>query len=124
MLKQLQQILAVFPDEVRLSQYPCYGTRIPESALEIQVLLHQCQFKFEKQDILDTQTIGLIQKRVIEIEDEVDGAISRVPGGEKRNEDHHYRYDILKGFGLLFPLDYWKSFYSKVESLTLTVSIN
>jgi hypothetical protein len=124
LMGQLNQIVEAFPDEERLDQYPCWGTRIPESALEIQVLLRQCQYKFEKQGVLDTITIGMIQKRINEIEHELDGTISRSPGEEKHNSDYHYRYDLLKGLDSLFPLADWKQFYSEIESLSPTVRNN
>jgi hypothetical protein len=121
---QLQKIIATFPDEVRLDQYPSWVTRIPESALEIHILLRQCKYRIEKQGILDTTTIGLIQRRVMEIENELDGTISRSTDLVKSNSDSHYRYDLLKGLGLLFPLDDWNQFYLEIVSISLTLSNN
>ena len=124
LLGQLQKIIATFPDEVCLDQYPSWGTRIPESALEINILLKQCKYKFEKQGILDTATIGMIQRRVCEIENELEGTISRSTDSTDQIADSHYRHDLLKGLGLLFPLDDWNQFYSEIASITSTLSNN
>jgi hypothetical protein len=124
LMGQLQKIIATFPDEVRLDQYPSWVTRIPESALEIHILLKQCKYKIEKQGVLDTSTIGLIQRRVIEIENELDGTISRSTDFAKPNSDSHYRHDLLQGLGLLFPLDEWNRFYSEIASISPPLSNN
>jgi hypothetical protein len=124
LMGKLQKIIATFPDEVRLDQYPSWVTRIPESALEIHILLRQCKYKIEKQGILDTITIGMIQRRVIEIQNELDGTIYRSMDLVKPDSDSHYRYDLLKGLGLLFPLDDWNQFYSEIISISPTLSKN
>ncbi|GEM_PF-5662692 len=121
---QLQKIIATFPDEVRLDQYPSWVTRIPESALEIHILLKQCKYKIEKQGIVDTITIGMIQRRVTEIEKELDSTIYRSVDSIQNNGESHYRYDLLKGLGLLFPLDDWNHFYSEIASLSPVLNNN
>lgn len=124
LMGQLQQIITTFPDEVRLDQYPCWGTRIPESAMEIHILLQQCRYKFEKLGVLDAITIGMIHRRVLEIEKELCGPIARSSGEENQINNYQNRYDLLKGLGLIFPLDDWKKFYSEIVSLSPTVRNN
>jgi hypothetical protein len=124
LMGQLQQIIATFPDEVRLDQFPGWGTRIPESAMEIHILLRQCQYKFENQGILDTITIGMIHRRVLDIEKELGGSISRFSGAEMHISAYPNRYDLLQRSGLYFPFDDWKQFYSEIVSLSPTVRNN
>jgi len=118
LMDQLQQIIATFPDEVRLDQYPCGGTRIPESTMEINILLRQCQYKFERQGILDTIAIGMIHRRVLEIEKELNGASPRSSGLGEPVYAYQIRNDLLKRSGLIFPFDDWKQFYSEIVSLS------
>jgi hypothetical protein len=117
LMGQLKQIIAAFPDEVRLDQYPYGGTRIPESAMEINILLRQCQFKFERQGILDTITVGMIHRRILDIEKELYGTH---PGSSGLGEPAHAytnHYNRLYGMGIIFPFDDWKRFYSEIVSL-------
>jgi hypothetical protein len=120
LMGRLQQIIATFPDEVRLDQYPRWGARIPESAMEIHILLRQCQYKFEKQGVVDIITIGMINRRVLEIEKELYGTNYRSTGAEKHIDANPNRYDLFKESNLFFPLDDWKRFYSEIESLLPT----
>lgn len=124
LMGQLKQIIATFPDEVRTDQLPSLITRIPESALEIHILLKQCQYKIEKQGVLDTTTIGMIHRRVVEIENELDGAFPGSRGSANSGADSHYRYDLLERLGFIFPLDDWNRFYSEIVSLSPTLSNN
>ena len=118
LMGQLRQIITNFPDEVRLDQYPCGGTRIPESAMEINVLLRQCQYKFERQGILDTIAIGMIHRRVLEIEKELCGANPKSSGLGLPVYAFQNSNDLLQRSGLVFPFDDWKQFYSEIVSLS------
>jgi hypothetical protein len=85
--------------------------------MEINILLRQCQFKFERQGILDTITVGMIHRRVGDIEKELCGAN---PGSSGLGEPvHAYQnnYERLHGMGLIFPFDDWNKFYSEIVSL-------
>ncbi len=124
LMGQLKQIITDFPDEVRLDQYPCGGTRIPESAMEINILLRQCQFKFERQGILDTIAIAMIHRRVLEIEKELSGASPRSSGLGEPVYAYQIRNDLLKRSGLVFPFDDWKQFYSEIISISPTARNN
>jgi hypothetical protein len=124
LMGQLQQIIATFPDEVRLDQFPCWGTRIPESAMEINILLRQCQFKFKRQGILDTITIDMIHRRVLDIEKELCDANPRSSGLGEPVYAYQNSYDHLYGMGLIFPFDDWKQFYSEIVSLSPTARNN
>jgi hypothetical protein len=124
LMGQLREIITNFPDEVRLDQYPCGGTRIPESAMEINILLRQCQYKFERQGILDTIAIGMIHRRVLEIEKELCGANSRSSGLGEPAYAYQISNDLLKRSGLVFPFDDWKQFYSEIVSLSPTARNN
>lgn len=124
LMGQLQQIIATFPDEVRLDQYPCGGTRIPESAMEIHILLRQCQNKFERLGILDTTTLGMIHRRVLDIEKEIYGTNPRSSGLGEPVYTYHNNNDRLYGMGLIFPFDDWNEFYSEIVSLSSPVRNN
>jgi len=124
LMGQLREIITNFPDEVRLDQYPCGGTRIPESAMEINILLRQCQYKFERLGILDTIALGMIHRRVLEIEKELSGANSRSSGLGEPVYAYQISNELLKRSGLVFPFDDWKQFYSEIVSISPTARNN
>jgi hypothetical protein len=66
----------------------------------------------------------MIQRRVMEIQNELDGTIYRSMELVKPDSDSHYRSDLLKGLGLLFPLDDWNQLYSEIVSISPTLSKN